>query len=119
NCSQPRRTPRTEESQPRPMSGPRLGTCLLLAALVALPSSALAQNAADPAARLDTIVAAAENSLRDGELQIAESLYRSALMSGWMLIGTLRVDEHRLPDARDAFLRASTSAVDAKAALQS
>ena len=40
-------------------------------------------------------------------------------MAGWMIIGTLRTDERRLPDARDAFQHASSSAVDARAALQS
>src|SRR5947209_13939447 len=94
----------------------RRAALVLVAALVA--PAARAQTAADPTAALDTIVAAAENSLRDGELQIAESRYRSALMAGWMLIGALRLDEHRLADARDAFLRASASAVDASAAFQ-
>src|SRR5689334_10031006 len=91
----------------------RSAAAVLLLAIVVAPDSH-AQTTADPAARLEALVAAAENNLRDHELQIAESLYRSALMSGWMLIGTLRADEHRLADARDAFLHASTSAVDAK-----
>src|SRR5439155_2396430 len=91
-------------------------TCVV-ASLAASP--ARAQTTSDPAAGLDAIVAAAETSLREGELQIAESHYRSALMAGWMVIGTLRLDERRLPEARDAFQRASSAAVDAKAALQS
>src|SRR5439155_24650475 len=90
-------------------------TCVV-ASLAASP--ARAQTTSEPAAGRDAIVAAAETSLREGELQIAESHYRSALMASWMVIGTLRLDERRLPEARDAFLRASTSAVDAKAALQ-
>src|SRR5438105_205269 len=104
-------------SSTRFMSSPRVGTLLLLATLIA--PGLRAQSVADPAVGLDTLVASAEKNLRDGELQIAESLYRSVLMSGWMLIGTLRVDDDRLADARDAFLRASTSAVDAKAAHES
>jgi tetratricopeptide (TPR) repeat protein len=78
-----------------------------------------AQTAFDPLLAVDVNIAAAEDALRTGELQIAESGYRSALMAGWMLMGALRVADHRLPDARDAYLRASTSAVDANAALQS
>src|SRR5437763_10472319 len=93
------------------------GAFALIALLAALPCHA--QPAADPAAALERMAAAAETSLREGELQIAESHYRSALMAGWMLIGALRVDERRLADARDAFLHASTSAVNAQAALRS
>jgi len=92
---------------------------LALALIATLASIAGAQPAADPAGALERMSAAAESSLRQGELQIAESTYRSALMSGWMLIGTLRTDERRLSDARDAFQRAASSAVDARAALQS
>src|SRR5205823_6810631 len=92
------------------------GALAVLALIVAAPCHA--QSAPDPAAALERMAAAAETSLREGELQIAESHYRSALMAGWMVIGTLRLDERRLPEARDAFLRASTSAVDAEAALQ-
>src|SRR5947209_8748283 len=93
-----------------------LGAFLLIALLASSP--AVAQDAADRAAALERIIAAAESSLRDGELQTAESHYRSALMAGWMLIGALRVEERRLPEAREAFLRASASASDAKAAFQ-
>ena len=56
-------------------------------------------------------MSAAEDALRAGELHIAESRYRSALAAGWLLMGTLESVERRLPDARDAFLRASTSTV--------
>ena len=89
---------------------------VLMALLI--PSWSDAQTAGPPAA-LEATIAAAESSLREGEWQIAESRYRSALMQGWMVMGTLRVAEHRLPDARDAFRRASMSAVEAKDALQS
>ena len=94
-----------------------LRACLLLTLILA--SSAGAQTATDRAAALQKIIAAAENSLREGELQTAESHYRSALMAGWMLIGALRMDERHLPDARDAFQHAASSTVDASAALQS
>src|SRR3989441_1224781 len=82
-------------------------------------SLSAAQTASDPLVALDVNMSAAEDSLQAGELQMAESRYRSALAAGWMLMGALRVAERRLPDARDAFLRASTSASDANLALQS
>src|SRR5437588_701603 len=92
------------------------GALAALALLVAVPCRA--QSVPDPAVALERMAAAAETSLRQGELQIAESQYRSALMAGWMLIGALRIDERRFAEARDAFVHASTSAVDANAALQ-
>ena len=82
-------------------------------------SSSAAQNAPDPLAAVDAEISAAEDSLRAGELEIAESRYRSALAAGWMLMGALDAADGRLADARDAFLRASTSAFDARSALQS
>jgi tetratricopeptide (TPR) repeat protein len=75
-----------------------------------------------PAARaqapLDRAIADAEASLRDGELQQAESRYRSALFDAWMILGGLHVSAGRMAEARNAFERASQSAVDADAALQ-
>jgi tetratricopeptide (TPR) repeat protein len=68
---------------------------------------------------LDRTAAAAEASLRLGELQVAESHYRHALMHGWMMVGALHVAAGRLPDARQAFARASSSSVDNRIALQS
>ena len=91
--------------------------CAVVMAIGASPSRA--QNAPDPLAAVDAEVSAAEDSLRAGELEIAESHYRSALAAGWMLMGALDAAERRLADARDAFLRASTSAFDARSALQS
>ena len=45
-------------------------------------------------------MAAAEASLRDGELQVAESHYRSALLEGWLLLGDLEAAEGKLAEAR-------------------
>ena len=72
----------------------------------------------DPVVVLEQNVAAAEPFLRAGELQIAESHYRTALMHGWMLVGALRAAEGQTPEARDAFRRATQSAVDADAAFR-
>jgi tetratricopeptide (TPR) repeat protein len=68
---------------------------------------------------LDAAEAAAEAALRAGELQIAESRYRSLLLDAWMLKGELHVAAGRLDAARDAFQRATASAVDAAAAVHS
>jgi tetratricopeptide (TPR) repeat protein len=79
---------------------------------------AAAQNTSATAA-LDRTVAAAEESLRIGERQIAESRYRSALLEGWMLIGAIEANRGRLADARHAFERASVSTVENSDALLS
>jgi tetratricopeptide (TPR) repeat protein len=69
-----------------------------------------------PAAALDHAVTVAEGHLARGELQIAESHYRAALLEGWLLMGGLQATAGRLPEARQAFLRASTAAVDQRRA---
>ena len=72
----------------------------------------------DPLADLARTVARAEASLREGELQQAESLYRSALFDAWMMLGHLHGSAAKMADARYAFDRASRSIVEADAALQ-
>jgi len=67
---------------------------------------------------LDRTIASAEASLRDGELQLAESRYRDAMRDGWLLLGAIHAAEGRWPDARDAFRHAAASAVDADAAFR-
>ena len=74
--------------------------------------------AADPLVELARIVNAAEASLRERELQQAESLYRSALFDAWMMLGHLHMAGAKMTDARHAFDRASRSIVEADAALQ-
>ena len=64
-------------------------------------------------------MALAEASLRQGELQIAESRYRSATFDAWMIAGGLHVAAGRLPQARDAFRHASQAVAEADAALRS
>jgi tetratricopeptide (TPR) repeat protein len=72
----------------------------------------------NPLAELARTVAAAEESLREGERQQAESLYRSALFDAWMMLGQLHLAAAKMADARDAFERASRAIVEADAALQ-
>jgi len=73
----------------------------------------------DPAAALQRAISAAEKSLKDGELQIAESHYRTALLEGWLLMGDLQATEGRLPEARESYRRASRAAVETRRALRS
>lgn len=78
-----------------------------------------ADEGADPAAAVERAIAAAEESLRADEREVAESRYRAALLEGWLLLGALEAAEGRLPAARDAFVRASGSAVETRRALTS
>ena len=96
----------------------RLALCATLVLLNG-PSPAGATGAvADAAGTVERAMAAAENSLREGEFQAAESHYRDALREGWLLKGTLARVQGKPLEARDAFQRASTSAVENRFALQ-
>jgi Flp pilus assembly protein TadD len=87
--------------------------CILLAGT----RVASAQN--DPGEeQLDRTVASAEESLRAGERQLAESRYRAALLQGWMLLGIIDASAGRLEDAGQAFERASTSAAENSEAVE-
>lgn len=82
-------------------------------------NDARAQRPPDLSAVLDRAIAAGENSLGEGERETAESFYRSALLEGWLLQGSLAAADGRLDEARESFLRASKSAVETRRALQS
>jgi tetratricopeptide (TPR) repeat protein len=86
--------------------------------LAALEPTASAQ-ISDPLAALDRSVAAAEESLRIGERQVADSRYRTILLEGWMILGAIAAGDGQLAEARRAFERASASAVDSDVALRS
>ena len=73
---------------------------------------------ADLFAPIAEAIAGAEASLQAGELQVAESRYRDAMRDGWLLLGAVHAGNGRLADARDAFQRATSAAVDADAALR-
>jgi len=90
---------------------------LLLGSIFA--SRIVAAAGSDPAAAMARAVAVAESSLREGEIETAESHYRSALLEGWLLMGELETAEGRLPEAREAFRSASTSAFETRRALLS
>jgi tetratricopeptide (TPR) repeat protein len=80
-------------------------------------SAATAQTP-DPLTIVEHAIAEAERSLHDGELQMAESRYRTVLEQGWMVIGALAAADRRFDAAIDAFGRASTSTADAGDALR-
>ena len=95
----------------------RIAVCLAplgAAALAAQPPSSH-----DPAAPVTLALTAAEAALRENELQIAESRYRTALFHAWMLSGALETAAGRLPAARDAFAKAAASTVEPREAFQS
>jgi tetratricopeptide (TPR) repeat protein len=95
---------------------------VLVAALLSgsfLPCAALSEGGVDPGAALGRAVAAAESSLREGELETAESHYRDTLLEGWLLVGELETVDGRLSEAREAFRAASTSALETRRALRS
>jgi tetratricopeptide (TPR) repeat protein len=96
----------------------RLGLCATLVLLNGPSHAGAASAAADAAGTVERAMAAAETSLREGELQAAESHYREALREGWLLMGTLARIQGRPLEARDAFRRASTSAVENRLALK-
>ena len=91
-------------------------TGLLLGGLLA--SGATFAASLDPGTAFDQAIARAEASLQEGEPEIAESHYRSALLEGWLLVGTLERLDGRLPEAREAFRGASVSVVENRVALQ-
>ena len=96
-----------------------LALCAILVVLNGpLHGEAIAAGVPDAAGSVERAMAAAETSLREGELQVAESRYRDALLEGWLLMGTLARVEGRPLEARDDFRRASTSAVDNALALK-
>jgi protein O-GlcNAc transferase len=92
---------------------------LACACVVAVRAFTAVAQEPDPVSTLDRTIALAEESLRTGEAQIAESRYRTALQQAWMILGAIHVSSGQLADARQAFERASSSAVENDAALQS
>lgn len=103
-------------------TSPSLPRIFWITAVVALLGASLAPGATtppDPAGELDRAMAAAEGSLRIGELQIADSDYHAALQEGWLLMGAIEAAEGHLQEARDAFRTAADSAVETQRALQS
>jgi tetratricopeptide (TPR) repeat protein len=90
-------------------------------AAVAIASAAIAAPPAgpgDPLAPVLQSIAEAEAQLRQGETDSAESHYRDALMAGWLLVGAVAALDGRTHEAHDAFLAASSSAVQNRIALQ-
>jgi tetratricopeptide (TPR) repeat protein len=88
-------------------------------AIAAVPALKGSAQSPDALAVLDQSIVRAEESLRVGERQLAESHYRDALMVGWMIAGGLDVSAGQLEDAGRAYERAAASAVENGDALHS
>jgi tetratricopeptide (TPR) repeat protein len=85
-----------------------------------LPASSFGSAAEpDPAAALEGAIAAAEGSLRKGDLVAAARLYREAVFEGWLLAGTLERLDRRHAEAREALQQAALFVSDTPQALQS
>jgi tetratricopeptide (TPR) repeat protein len=76
-------------------------------------------NGQESESRLDAFrqaIVDAEKSLQVGELQTAESRYRTALFEGWVLLGSLAEGSGDLLEARSAYEQAIASAVEVRPA---
>ncbi|HEX5473524.1 MAG TPA: tetratricopeptide repeat protein [Vicinamibacterales bacterium] len=91
---------------------------LRLACVLALSGTMAGAQTPEPLAALNREVAIAERALHEGERELADSHYRSALLEGWMLTGAIESADGRLADAREAFTRASGAAASTDAAQQ-
>src|SRR5438874_6632538 len=109
--------PRIAIITPMLWSNVRVAICFI--ALSSAASAVAAQpRAPDPVAALDAEVARAEQALQRDERQIAESHFRAALYSGWMLTGALALSDGRAQPAREAFAHAASAVVKADEAQQ-
>ena len=78
---------------------------------------ALAQPASDVLAGFEAANRAAEDSLRAGERQLADSRYRGVVMNGWLLLGGLEgADGRGCPRPGATFERASVATVQPREA---
>ncbi len=95
----------------------RFTQLLLFAVCLAGWPSLHAAESADAITAMTRAMAEAERNLRQNEVQIAESRYRSALLEGWLLRGALAVTDNNLTAAQRAFERAAASAIETHRAL--
>ncbi len=92
-------------------------TALILTLLVsAVPPAAAAggDRPTNPTVPLRAALRQADEALAQNEPEIAESRYRTALLEGWLLKGSLANEEGRLEEARKAFEHAAVSAVEVR-----
>ena len=86
----------------------RFRAILLAAGLLAAPASAVEDNSLTHALR--GLMSQAEEGVAAGELQLAESHYRVALLETWMQLALLEVVDGDWPAARDALVESTRSA---------
>lgn len=89
---------------------------LSLLALAALPPITAAQGASDLASPVLQAMARAEAAIQNQEPQLAESLYRKALLEGWLLLGAVAAAERDWGAAQTAYEAAMSSAVETRRA---
>ncbi len=93
----------------------RMIVLLLSLSLSLVPRVAPAgSQAADPTTALRQAIHEAEEALAANEPEIAESRYRTALLEGWLLKGSLANEAGRPEDARAAFERAAVVAFETR-----
>jgi tetratricopeptide (TPR) repeat protein len=68
----------------------------------------------DPTSPLRQALSDADQALQSAEPELAESRYRTAVLEGWLLMGSLAQSAGDLPTARAAFERASTVALETR-----
>ncbi|MEM8931078.1 MAG: tetratricopeptide repeat protein [Acidobacteriota bacterium] len=90
-----------------------LRCCVLLLVLPTASSFAVG-SAAGESLDAERAMVEAEQALRAGETQVAESRYRTALLEGWLLLGALELAEGDLDEAAAAYRRAGTVAVETR-----
>ena len=82
----------------------------------AVPATSPPPATDDLTAPLHRQMTEAERGLIDGEKQIAESRFRSALLEGWMLLGAIEAAEGHPEEARRAFERAAAASAETRRA---
>lgn len=91
--------------------------CSILALVAGQPvAGTRAGEGGDAGIELERHLSVAQDALRVGEIQIAESHFRSALVEGWLLLGALSFETGDLDEAKAAFQSARDSAVDTRRA---
>ena len=95
----------------RPFAPPFIGLLLLV---ISSPAGGGEAPPTDPVARLTKAMTEAEEGLRRNEPAIAESRFRTVLLEGWLLLGSLAVEAGDLAAAKEALELASISAVETR-----
>jgi tetratricopeptide (TPR) repeat protein len=88
---------------------------LAILTAVAVPARG-AEAPPDPGSALEQLATQAEIDLKNSELDLAESRYRSVLLEGWLVLGSLDGVQGNLAEARTAFQRAESASHEVRRA---